>query len=109
MKTKALYLPYINISTKALFFMLATVLVFVFASYVYLVNKTIMNVVARESAVQEAAELSGTVGELEFEYMAHKNSVTLDIAYAQGFKDTSPTRFLARGQQSTTLTYNTSR
>ena len=110
MKTKALQNTFLNkISSKALFFILSAVLLTIFAMYVYLVNKTIMNVVARESATQELSTLSGSLGELEFDYMALKNTVTLDLAYSEGFKDMSPTRFLARGEKTTTLTYNTSR
>ncbi len=112
MTTKALTLqiPFISkISTKLLFFVLSAMLLSIFALYFYFVNKTIMNVVARESIQRNIASLSGGIGELEFKYISLKNNVTLDLAHAQGFQDVSGTKFLARNQKSTTLTYNYAR
>jgi hypothetical protein len=110
MKTKVLRLTLLHrISTRGLFFCMAAVLLLVFASYFYLVNKTIMNVVAREKTERTIAQLSGTIGELEFKYITLKNGVTLDLAHAKGFQDASPTKFLARNDTGTTITYNYSR
>ncbi len=93
-----------KISSKMLFFIFATVLVIVFALYAYLVHKTIMNVVARQKAEDQIATLSGTIGNLELQYMTAQNSITLNLAYSKGFKEATPSQFIARG--SSALSYN---
>lgn len=97
------------LNTKALFFIFSALLVGVFFLYVYLVNAAVMNVVTRERVTGTMSELSTTVGNLEYQYMNLKNGVTLDLAYEKGFKDTSPTTFLARTSASPVLSYNSSR
>ncbi|MDQ3014540.1 MAG: hypothetical protein M3Q73_01600 [bacterium] len=94
-----------NLNTKLLFFVLAGLLLMIFVSYAYLINKTIMNVVAREKSEQRIATLSSVIGELEFEHMMVKNKVTLELAHQKGFMDASPSRFLARSG-ALLLTYN---
>jgi hypothetical protein len=94
-----------KVSSKVLFFVLAAVLVLIFASYAYLLNKTIMNVVVREKTEQQIATLSSVIGELEFEHMTAKNKITLELAYEKGFVDTIPARFIARSG-TTLLSYN---
>lgn len=89
-----------------MFFVLATLLVIIFAVYVYLINKTVMNVVAREQTEQDIAQLSGTLGELEFKYITLKNIITLDLAYERGFQETSPKAFISRTTRPASLSYN---
>ncbi len=115
MKAKALSYPknFLNlinsVNTKVLFFGLATLLVGTFVFYVYLVNATIMNIVARENAASQISELSSSVGTLEYKYMTLKNSVTIDLAHTKGFTDASPTSFLARKDLAPALSYNDAR
>ena len=110
MKTKALPLSFVHkISTKALFFIVLAVLLVTFFSYVYLVNKTIMNVVAREKVESNISSLSTTIGTLEYKYITLKNSVTLDLAYSKGFKEATPSQFIARQKSGNSLSYNFSR
>ncbi len=109
-KSRALRIPFIySISARTMFFMLVAILLFIFGSYFYLVNKTIMNIVTREKAQKSIAALSGTIGELEFKYIGLKNSVTLDLAHSKGFQDASPTQFLARNHAGKAITYNYAR
>ncbi len=84
-----------KINSKMLFILLSAILVLIFASYAYLINKTIMNVVARESTERRIASLSTTIGELEFKHMTSKSQITLDLAYQKGFLDALPSQFLA--------------
>ena len=93
-------------SAKVLFFMLASVLLSLFVMYGVLINKTIMNVVARQNSEKEIASLSSTVGDLEFQYMNLKSGITLELAHAKGFEDVVPSHFLSRASVSKTLTYN---
>jgi hypothetical protein len=112
MKTKVYTLPLNKLQaldTKVVFFATLTILIAIFSLYVYLVNKTIMNVVAREQTQQTMSSLSTVIGGLEFKYMTLKNSVTLDLAHAKGFQDFTPTTFLAEQKSAATLSFNTSR
>lgn len=110
MKAKAIALPITQkISTKALFFIVLATLLFTFFSYIYLVNKTIMNVVAREKIENNISSLSTTIGTLEFKYITLKNAVTLDLAYTKGFEEATPTKFIARQSSGTSLSYNFTR
>ncbi|MBX4198206.1 hypothetical protein KW782_02615 [Candidatus Parcubacteria bacterium] len=81
-------------------------LAIVFFLYAYLINRTIMNVVAREKTEQKIAVLSSVIGELEFKHMASKNRITLELAYEKGFLDTIPAQFIARSGRAI-LSYNT--
>jgi hypothetical protein len=95
-----------NLNERALFYILASVLVVVFMLYAYLVNRTILNVVAREQTQKQITSLSSSIGNLEFKYITAKNSVTLDLAHSKGFIDSNSTTFIARKANSSTLTYN---
>jgi hypothetical protein len=107
-KTAVLALPYgHSISTKSVFYIMLALIVMMFSMYVYLVNATVMNVVARQDTERAISSLSTSIGELEFKYIGLKNSVTLELAHAKGFKDTSPSSFLARNKS--TLSYNSAR
>jgi hypothetical protein len=79
-----------------------------FSYYVYLVNKTIMNVVARERIESDISTLSSSVGALEFKYISLKNGVTLELAHAKGFQDALPTTFIDASKRPA-LSYNSSR
>lgn len=106
MYTKALGLSkpiWQRINTKILFFILAATFVSIFLLYAYLVNKTIMNVVARQHTEKSISALSSKLGDLEAKYLALQGGVTIDLAYARGFKDANP-QFISR---SGVVAYNT--
>ncbi len=112
MKTKAHALSLNKLqalNTKVLFFAALALLVSLFALYVYLVNRTVMNVVAREQTGRTVATLSTSIGGLEFKYITLKDSITLDLAHEKGFMDFSPTTFLAQQKPAATLSFNSSR
>ncbi len=60
-------------------------IVFSFVSYIYLVNRTVLNVVAREEVETVLSTLGTKVSELEFKYISLKNVVTMQYAYDRGF------------------------
>lgn len=97
-----------KVSGRALFYVCAALLAIIFVIYVYLINATVMNVVAREDSEKEIAALSTSLGEMEFKYISLKNGVTLDLAYQKGFGTTAATEFLARENSApSVLSYNT--
>ncbi len=91
---------------RTTFFILAATTCSMFFSYVFLVNKTVSNVVARSKTESSISELSSSMGDLEFKYMALKKSVTLDLAYSKGFEDAMPSTFLAQKPMPAAISYN---
>ena len=86
-------------------FILVWVLIFLLSVfYALFVNQTVMNIVERQSIEKEMAALESRVGNLEFEFIAKKNEINLDYAYAQGFEDILDTRYIARGDDGSRLT-----
>jgi hypothetical protein len=96
-------------STKTVFFLTLVALLSTFFFYVYLVNKTVMNVVARQQVERSISQLSSDLGTLEFKYIGLKNKVTLELAHAKGFQDATPITFLAREGTNSSISYNSRR
>lgn len=91
---------------KTTFFILTAILFTTFSSYVFLVNKTVANVVTRGKAQASISSISSAMGELEFKYMTLKKSVTLELAYSKGFNDSVPSSFLAQNAFPTPISFN---
>lgn len=72
---------------KKAFFVLAIVVFLLFATYIYFVNQTVWNVVARQDAVKVVRQLSSDVASLEASYMSFSSTITLEHAYVMGFQD----------------------
>lgn len=97
------------ISDRSMFFIGVVILVLVFFLYAYLVNKTVMNVVARQNTEKNISSLSTSVGDLESKYMAEKSGVTLQLALAKGFKEDPSTTFIGSNKPGNALSLNSSR
>jgi len=64
--------------------------IFVFLClYVFFVNQTVWNVASRQDTVKKMSVFSGEIASLEAVYMNESAALTLDRAYAMGFKETS--------------------
>ena len=73
------------------------VMLFVFAIfYMYSINVTIRNVVARQNLENKVAELTLSIGNHEFQYITLRNTVTLPLAYSLGFKDVKERTYISR-------------
>lgn len=81
---------------RAYYWILLGILVFSFVLYVVYVNQTVRNVVRRQQLDREISSLNARIGELEFKYISMKNDVTIDKAYAMGFRDVAETKFESR-------------
>jgi len=97
MKTKATTKK-INIISlnKKIFWSLGVFLLFFLIFYVYLINQTILNIVARENIESDIVVLNSEISEMEFEYISQKNAVTLGYAYSLGFEDADNIKFASR-------------
>ena len=86
--------PYIT--APKIFWTLSSVLMLLVLTYGYMLNATILNVVARQKSQNDIASLSSDIGNLETSYIALQNNVNIDLAYSMGFKDVSNPQFLYR-------------
>ena len=64
--------------------------------YIYAVTRTVHNIVNRQSIETELSKLSTNISELEFQYIAIKNGVTIDFAKSLGFQLSNRTVFVTR-------------
>ncbi|TSC62492.1 MAG: hypothetical protein G01um101448_607 [Parcubacteria group bacterium Gr01-1014_48] len=81
---------------RKVFFLLAAILLCLFAVYGFLLNATIVRVVAREAAIGFISELDVQLGELEFSYISLQNTIDLNMAYNRNFVDAPSPIFISR-------------
>jgi hypothetical protein len=91
-KTKTL----ISIYSKPLTMSLVVAIFVLAAFYVYAVNQTVRNVMNRQALENEFSHLSAHLGELEFEYIALKNSINVSFAESIGFEQVGEAKFVSR-------------
>jgi hypothetical protein len=81
---------------KTMFWSLIGLLVLSLGFYMYFINATVHNVVARQNLEAEASTLTLDIGNKEFQYITERNNVTLQVAYAMGFKDVTEKTFISK-------------
>jgi len=75
---------------KRLFNMFLVVAVLLLGSYLYLVNESVFNIVARKQAEEKIGQLGTSVAILEAEYLALAGQeITPSFARSLGFRDVS--------------------
>jgi len=79
----------------------------IFAFYGYFLNSAIRNVIARQNVEGQMSAIRVSQSSLESNYVALKDSVTLDSAKTLGFAEANDTLFInAEGPSKTALSYN---
>ncbi len=81
---------------RAIFWSLLGTILLCFGFYMYCINVTIHNVVARQNLETESSELTLSIGNKEFEYITKRNTITLALAYELGFKDASVKTYISK-------------
>jgi hypothetical protein len=76
--------------------------------YIVAVLATVRHTVVRQNLQRQVSTLSTEVNNLEFTYIALQNEVTLDLAYAKGFKDVSNPLYISRSAAAS-LSFNAPR
>ena len=92
MKEKALQLN----NEKTIFWAIIGALFICISFYMFLINSTVHNVVARQNFESEASNLTLKIGSQEFQYITSRNSVTKQLAYSMGFKDVTAKTFISK-------------
>lgn len=72
---------------KTIFWTLIGSLFIAMAFYVYFINTTIHNTVARQNLEAESSSLALSIGSKEFEYISKRNNITLALAHSMGYKE----------------------
>jgi hypothetical protein len=91
---------------KQIFWALGFAIIMSLASYGYFVGKSIINVVVREEVELSIAEINSHLSDLEFQYLAKKDTITLSFAQSNGFGLVSKRTFVNRGTLVGSLSLN---
>ena len=108
-----LALPFDTIRTGAIsydyrvhfFWVMMTVSIVALCTYIYAINATARHVAERQALEKHISTISLKLDSLEFAYIELRNNVTLEMAYAQGFKEEKSPLFVSRDTRGS-LTYN---
>lgn len=76
--------------------LLLLTLVLLSGLYIYFLSRSVLNVVMREEVEVEISALSSSIGELEFQYIALKNSVDVERAEEFGLVALRDKEYVAR-------------
>jgi hypothetical protein len=95
----------LHVYRKGIFWLAALGVAFFALLYVYLINTTVLNVVARQRYTNQIAELTTSVSKLESENTSLKGSITIDEAKLLGFEESEQVTFVSRPGRD--LSYNT--
>ncbi len=102
-----LVLTKINSYRKPLVWGLLSLIVVLAFSYAYCINQTVFNAVALQKSQSTLAHADSEYSDLESQYISLKNTVTLDYAYAHGFKDsTESQKFIAKKSLAQAFSFN---
>jgi hypothetical protein len=91
-----------------LFWFLAGAFLFALATYVYAVNATAHHVAERAALEREAANLSAEIATLEFEAIALKNDITIEVARSYGFTEVEKPLYVS-AEKAGSLSFNAER
>ena len=91
---------------KRLFIILASTVAFSIALYIYFIASITFNIVARKGLEANAHALSSTVADLEGQYLALSNGITLDKAQTLGFIEPKTMSFAPKTSSAAMLETN---
>lgn len=91
-----------------LFWFLAGAFLFALATYMYAVNATAHHVAERAALEREAANLSAEIATLEFQAIAMKNDISIEVARAYGFVEVEKPLYVS-ADKADSLSFNPKR
>jgi hypothetical protein len=86
-------IEYIEYREKQIFWTAFSIIILLFVSYGFLVNRTILNAISKESMNKEISTINSQVNSLEFQYLNIKNSINMNLALSKGFVAVSNENF----------------
>ncbi|MBI1974381.1 MAG: hypothetical protein HYS51_00775 [Candidatus Zambryskibacteria bacterium] len=81
-----------------IFWVLMTVVLASLGVYMYAINATARHIALRQNMERQTAVISTSLDSLEFSYITLRNNVTIDTAYAEGFKEEKSPLFVTRNK-----------
>lgn len=90
------------------FWFLSSALLVAFVAYVYAVNATAHHVAERAALEREASNLNAELATLEFQSIAMKNDVTIEVARQYGFEEVAQPLYVAK-KSDAALSFNAKR
>ncbi len=84
---------------EKIFAILVAAILLTACSYIFLLQKTIVNVVQRQKISLEGKEVSAKVADLEEKYFFTKNTITLDLARTKGFSSAEDIAYISKKPQ----------
>ena len=90
------------------FWTLAMIVAACLVVYVYAVNATVRNTVARATLEQNTTSIASQIAEMEFSYIGEKNTISLQMAYARGFQNVTSPLYISRASAHS-LSFNSRR
>lgn len=85
---------------KVAFWTLIGILFLCIGFYMYSINMTVRNVVAREKIEARISELALSTSNSEFQYINKRNGITLSTAHVLGFQDVAEKKFVSKNSVS---------
>lgn len=81
---------------KRVFFLLLALLLTLSSSYGYLAHTAALNAVAFRDSAAAARSAAAALSTLEMRYLSEKRTITLSLAYRDGFEDAKSVTFITR-------------
>lgn len=85
-----------RIDDRTMFWSLIIGLVAMSVFYIFAVNKTVIFVAERDSVETKVASLRIDIAELDSQYIAYRNKITMDLASSLGYKEAKQTSFVPK-------------
>ena len=89
-----------------IFLVLTTLSILSLFFYMYAVSATARNIATRQGLEREITKISTSLDSLEFAYIALRNKVTMELAYAHGFQEVKNPLYVSRSSPAS-LSFNT--
>lgn len=96
MKQATIALKTIERASVVIFWAQVALIVALISAYMYFVNKTVWNVVARQQVESSIVALNSKLSDMEFKYITAKSNITLQMAHQLGFQTVTKTTFVDR-------------
>lgn len=85
-----------GVQHKRVFFLLVALLLALSSFYGYLAHTTAITVVALRDSAAAVRSAAAALSTLEMQYLSKKRTITLSLAYRDGFEDARSVTFITR-------------
>lgn len=96
MKLLATTYKFTEIYREKIFVVLAAAILLTAFAYIFLLQKTIVNVVERQKITVEERRLIIELADLEQKYFSIKNNITLELALSKGFSSAPVVSYISK-------------